>query len=53
MWSSEGEAKFWMEPSIEVAQSYGLRDVDLRRARELIEEHQDEIRNAWNRHFAS
>ncbi len=53
VWSPEGEAKFWMEPAIEVAQNYGLRDADLRRVHELIEEHRDEIRNAWTRHFGS
>ena len=49
--SSEGGAKFWLEPEIELARSHGLTDRDLRRIREVINERREEIRNAWNRHF--
>lgn len=48
---SNGEAKFWLEPEIEMADNYGLRSGELSTIRELIDEHEDEIRNAWNRHF--
>ena len=48
---SDGEAKFWMEPQIEVAQNYGLNEKHIREARELIEAHADEIRNAWQEHL--
>ena len=48
-----GEAKFWMEPRIELAKNYGLSNKELRRVETLIEEHADEIRNAWHRHFGS
>lgn len=51
VWSPKGEAKFWMEPGIEVARNYGLSDVDLRKAGELVKEHRNEIRDAWTRHF--
>jgi hypothetical protein len=51
--SPEGEAKFWLDPEVELANNYQLSDRDLRRIRELIEEHADEIRDAWNRHFPS
>lgn len=50
--SPEGEAKFWLDPEIEVANNYQLSERDLKRIRELIVEHADEIRDAWNRHFA-
>jgi hypothetical protein len=33
------------------AQNYGLSEQQLRAARALIEEHYDEIRAAWRRHF--
>ncbi len=49
--SPGGEAKFWIEPEIELAQLPTLSDQDLRRALELIIEHEQEIRDAWNRHF--
>lgn len=46
-----GEAKFWIDPKIELAQNYGLSDTDLNHVRKLIEEHENDIRNAWVRHF--
>ena len=49
--STEGEAKFWMEPKIELARSYGIKDIDINRIKELIKEHENEIRDAWHRHF--
>lgn len=51
--SSDGEAKFWLEPRIELARSHGLNDQDLRRVGELVEQHESEIRDAWRRHFGS
>ena len=47
----DGEAKFWLEPQIALAQNYGLNFRQIRIAAELIEEHADEIRAAWDRHF--
>ena len=49
--STSGEAKFWLEPIIELAQNYGLNARQLNAARRLIEEHEDEIRKAWKTHF--
>jgi hypothetical protein len=49
--SAEGEAKFWIEPEVALAQSYGLSPANLRAAQKLIEEHKDEIGKAWARHF--
>ncbi len=51
--STDGEAKFWMEPSIELARNYGLSAQDLSRVERLIEEHEQEIRDAWTSHFGS
>jgi len=48
-----GEAKFWMEPEIELAKNYGLSKNVLNEALRLIEEHQDVIRRAWNDHFGN
>ncbi len=49
--SAQGEAKFWIEPEIELARNYGLSESDLRRVAELISDHEVEIRNAWQHHF--
>ena len=46
-----GEAKFWIEPRIETAQNFGLTETEQKAARKLIEEHEDDIRKAWRRHF--
>ena len=51
--SSSGEAKFWIEPEIELARNHHLTSRDLERIRKLVEEHEDVIRAAWNRHFGS
>ena len=50
---ADGEAKFWLEPGIELAQNYGLRADHLKSAEQLIREHEDEIRAAWQKHFPS
>ena len=47
-----GEAKFWLDPDIELAANYGLTAQRLAKVVRLIEEHEDEIRVAWRRHFA-
>jgi hypothetical protein len=46
-----GEAKFWIEPSIELTRNYGLSPRRLATALRLIREHDDEIRAAWRKHF--
>ena len=46
---ADGEAKFWLEPRIELARNHGLDAGHLRIARELIREHEDEIRESWAR----
>ena len=46
-----GEAKFWIDPRIGLAANYGLSVRQIARAMRLIEEHEDEIREAWRRHF--
>ena len=49
--SAEGEAKYWLERNVELARNYGLSSQDLRRIEQLIDEHEQEIRDAWSRHF--
>jgi len=46
-----GEAKIWLEPSIETAKNHGLGPADLRNALRAIREHEDDIRAAWKAHF--
>ena len=49
----DGEAKFWLTPSVELATSTGLSARQLREAQAVVERHLVEIENAWSRHFGS
>ncbi len=51
VYCADGEAKFWLEPRIELAQNYGLNDRQIRAAEALIRKHEDDIRDAWHKHF--
>lgn len=46
-----GEAEFWIEPVVAVAQNHGLSPRRLVAALRLAREPQDEIRIAWKAHF--
>jgi hypothetical protein len=48
---ASGEAKFGLEPTVELAVNYGLNAARLNTALRLVEEHLDEIRSAWTKHF--
>ena len=48
---ADGEAKFWLEPVIELAQNVGLSAQELREVNNLVNLHEQEIKDAWNRHF--
>ncbi len=43
----------WLEPRIELAQSYGMSARQINAVLRLIQEHEDEIRKAWKTHFGS
>jgi hypothetical protein len=49
--SPDGEAKFWIEPEIELARNHQLSEQDLRRVLQLVLDHEQEIRDAWQHHF--
>jgi hypothetical protein len=51
VYHSDGEAKFWLEPSIELAQNFGLSARALTEAENLVRSHKQEIQDAWNKHF--
>ncbi len=48
---ASGEAKFWLEPQVELAADYGLGPKRINAVRKIIEEHVDDIRAAWAKHF--
>ena len=49
--SSNGEAKYWLEPEIALAKSFGYSNKQLSKVEQLIRRHQDELINAWQQHF--
>ena len=51
--SSNGEAKFWLEPVIVLQENYGLSRKELGEIQKIIEERRNEIINAWKKHFKS
>jgi hypothetical protein len=50
---SGGVAKFWMEPIIALATYYHVSTRDLAHIAELIREHEQTLREAWDEHFGS
>jgi hypothetical protein len=50
---ADGEAKFWLEPEIELARNHGLSPRRITAALTLVRRHEDEIRRAWQAHFGS
>lgn len=53
VYHAEGEAKFWLDPAVELAENHGLGRRRLAAALRLVLEHEDEIRHAWKGHFGS
>jgi hypothetical protein len=49
--SPDGEAKFWLEPTIALATNKGLSSAEISELLKIIDERQDEIRQHWRRRF--
>jgi hypothetical protein len=47
------KAKFWPEPTIDLAQNFEMSVQQIRAVQTKVEAHADEIRAAWHRHFGS
>ena len=50
--STEGEAKFWIEPMVALADYSGLSKRALKELEKVVEEHAKEIEKAWKEHFS-
>lgn len=48
---AQGEAKFWLEPAVELARNYGLSAVQVTELRKMVEENRNDILDAWRKHF--
>lgn len=51
--SGDGEAKYWLNPEIALAENHGLAQRELTKLGMIIRDHEQEIRKAWKRHFGS
>lgn len=49
--SGDGEAKYWLEPEIELAKNHRYTRKQLKQIESLIESRYDELTNAWQQHF--
>jgi hypothetical protein len=49
--SADGEAKFWLEPIVALAESFRLSQRELKELQGVVERRRDEIIRAWNQHF--
>jgi hypothetical protein len=48
----KGEAKFWLKPIVSLAAYYGLNPKKLAEVQKIVEEHENEIIKAWQKHFS-
>ena len=48
----DGEAKFWLEPILSLATYHGLNQRKLNEIQKIVEEHENEIIEAWEKHFS-
>jgi len=44
-------AKFWIQPNVGLADSFGFSSIELRRLARLIRERKDLIERSWHEHF--
>ena len=50
---TDGEAKFWLEPKLELAMNQGLSQKQISEALTLVKLHHEEVLHAWNGHFGN
>jgi len=51
--SDDGEAKFWLEPGIVLANNCRYSGRQINEIKSLIEVHNDELISAWKQHFSN
>ena len=47
----DGEAKFWIEPKIELNKNIGLNQKQINEVYNFIKDNKNEIKRAWKKHF--
>lgn len=51
VWRDRFEAKYWLDPLVELADSYGYARHELGEIRRLVEENRVMLLEAWDDHF--
>lgn len=51
--SGDGEAKYWLEPELELAKNHKYSRKQLKQIEALIEVHYDDIVSTWQEYFGS
>lgn len=49
--SPDGEAKFWIEPVVALADYSNLSDRQIKELTKVVEKHAKEIEKSWKKHF--
>ena len=49
--TADGEAKYWLEPDVALANNYRLSSRQLNEVEAIVRKRKDEIEAAWQRHF--
>ena len=50
--SPDGEAKFWLEPMVALADYSGYSEKQLKELAKIVEKHDKEIKESWKKHFS-
>lgn len=53
IYSTDGEAKYRLEPNMELAKNYRLTKIQLKEIEKIIEGRYDEFKAAWISHFGN
>ncbi len=51
VYCEDGEAKYWLEPNVELARNYRLSAQQLREIQSIVEVHEDEFKAVWRDFF--
>jgi hypothetical protein len=49
--SSNGEAKFWLKPKIELAKNYKLTSKELKEVENIVNENHQDFLDKWSNYF--
>ncbi|MBI3987083.1 MAG: DUF4160 domain-containing protein [Lentisphaerae bacterium] len=49
----DGEAKFWLEPQVDLARNHGLSQAQMKELLKIVEEKKNDILDAWRKHFSA